>query len=328
MAMRAVNLLGLQAPHRAAAASQISPLCVNERIGAAPVGWRSSCGAALVGPYRLSQQPCSTRCAATASPASPTAWSMDTDCEEVMGRLRDTEQLTNCLGARLTDEEQRSLIKCLDSARLGVDTCLVDGLPALREHMLSYIEAVSVSQTDDLELVEGAMLLIEQLSLVLGSTAFPPAAAPPPPPPPPASPTAHAELLQGSGEGQSGAASERFSGQWQVLVTTGGGWPYGRLQYVPIFELLDISEDGRHFRLESKAGQLYTSASGDVTWRREPDHLHYHVTEFRAELFGLALTLPAPTPDNDLRVFAVSPSGATALARSSLGGMQLMGRPL
>ncbi len=53
----------------------------------------------------------------------------------------------------MQEDEQRSLVKCLDSAQLGVDTCLVDGLPALRDHLLSYIEAVSVSQTDDLELV-------------------------------------------------------------------------------------------------------------------------------------------------------------------------------
>lgn len=51
--------------------------------------------------------------------------------------------------------EQRSLVRCLDSASLGVDTCLVDGLGELRDHLMSYIEAVSTSQSDDLELVRG-----------------------------------------------------------------------------------------------------------------------------------------------------------------------------
>ncbi|EFJ47401.1 hypothetical protein VOLCADRAFT_92062 [Volvox carteri f. nagariensis] len=262
------------------------------------------------------------------------------------------------------EDEQRSLIRCLDSARLGVDTCLVDGLEALRDHLMSYIEAVAVSQADDLELVEGAMLLMEQLSLALGTVTVLPAVRKTRNStcPGPRASSSHmadsdsASLSMSysvslSGEGreelleapQEAVADGRFSGQWQVLVTTGGGWPYGRLQYVPVIELLDISEDGRTFRLESKAGPLYLVAAGEVAWGdsgrrgREDNgdhshpnqldrlHLQYHATEFRVEILGRSLALPPPTPDNELRVFALAP--CTALARSTAGGMQLMARP-
>ncbi|GIL69188.1 hypothetical protein Vretimale_12671 [Volvox reticuliferus] len=311
--MRAVNLLGQQARHRTSFIDRNVPLLI---------GSRSVTGARA--PCRLSQK-CPSRSGAMAPPKSPTLWTIDTGCEDVMGLLRETEKLKTCLGVSLTDDEQRSLIKCLDSARLGVDTCLVDGLEALRNHMMSYIEAVAVSQTDDLELVEGAMLLVEQLSLALETTVVGITRGRSPPSP-----------LSSSEEPVEGGASRRekegpqvearFSGQWQVLVTTGGGWPYGRLQYVPIIELLDISEDGQHFRLESKTGPLYMCASGQVTWRSGGSHhLHYQATEFRVELLGLSLALPGPAPADDLHVFALSPS--TALARSALGGMQLMGRP-
>ncbi|KXZ45604.1 hypothetical protein GPECTOR_53g97 [Gonium pectorale] len=212
-----------------------------------------------------------------------------------MARLRDPD-MVNCFGEPLKPEEYKSLVKCLDSAQLGVDTCLVDGLPALQEHLIKYCRAVAASQTDDLELVEGAMLLIEQLSMSLGQ-AVPPEGSQP-----------------------------RFSGQWQMLVATGGGWPYGRLQYVPIIELLEVSEDGQRFRLESKAGPLYTSAVGNVTWVRPPNRLQYHVTDFRVELLGASLGVPAPAPDNELLVFASAPG--IALARSAAGGMTLMGQPV
>ncbi|GLI62736.1 hypothetical protein VaNZ11_005467 [Volvox africanus] len=321
MALRSVNLLGQQAQHRTSTASVMIGFL--DRNVPLPTGWRCSTGAPV--PCRLPKR-CPSRCGAIAPQLSPPLWSIDTGCEDVMGRLRETEKLKTCLGAPLTEDEQRSLIKCLDSARLGVDTCLVDGLEALRNHMMSYIEAVAVSQTDDLELVEGAMLLIEQLSLALETTLVAPTRAPKPPSPLSSS----EEAVEGGGapkyEKKGPQAEPRFNGQWQVLVTTGGGWPYGRLQYVPIIELLDISEDGQHFRLESKTGPLYMYASGQATWRPGGSHhLHYQATEFRVELLGLSLALPGPPPADDLHVFAISPS--TALARSALGGMQLMGRP-
>ncbi|GIL48880.1 hypothetical protein Vafri_5303 [Volvox africanus] len=321
MALRSLNLLSQQPQHRTSTSTGIIGFL--DRNVPLATGWRSSTGARAQ--CRLPKR-CPSRCGAMAPPQSPPLWSIDTGCEDVMGRLRETEKLKSCLGAPLTEDEQRSLVKCLDSARLGVDTCLVDGLEALRNHMMSYIEAVAVSQTDDLELVEGAMLLIEQLSLALGITIVAPTRAPNPP-----SPLSSSEgAVDGGGaarrEKKGPQAEARFNGQWQVLVTTGGGWPYGRLQYVPIIELLDISEDGQHFRLESKTGPLYMYASGQVTWRPEGSHhLHYRATEFRVEMLGLSLALPGSAPADDLRVFAISPS--TALARSALGGMQLMGRP-
>lgn len=70
-----------------------------------------------------------------------------------MVNIRNTTMLTGSLGQPLSKEEQRSLLKCLDSARLGVDSCLVDGLTGLYDHLMAYIEEVSATQEDDLELV-------------------------------------------------------------------------------------------------------------------------------------------------------------------------------
>ncbi len=59
-------------------------------------------------------------------------------------------------------------------------------------------------------------------------------------------------------------------------------------------------------------------------------HLHTplcpQVSELRVELFGRAFgPLPAPSPDNDLLVFALGRS--IAIARSTAGAITLMGRP-
>ncbi|GFR46112.1 hypothetical protein Agub_g7600 [Astrephomene gubernaculifera] len=273
-------------------------------------------------------------CRAIAPPESPTDWDVECSCEGVMERLRETDKLRNCFGEPLTSEERSSLLRCLDSARLGVESCLLAGLPALREHLMDYLGAAAATSSDDLQLVEGAMLLIEQISQALDSPLGAPAAA---------------EGEQAAGEGSSSSAAvdpsssssspppepqpqpplSWFRGQWQVLVTTAGGWPYGRLQYVPVLELFELSEDGQRFKLETQAGPLSTQAWGQVTWVRQPNHLTYHVSGFRLGLFGGSLSLPpaaAATPHNDLLLFAASAS--TALARSSAGGINLLSRPV
>ncbi|KAG2425586.1 hypothetical protein HXX76_013629 [Chlamydomonas incerta] len=246
------------------------------------------------------------------------------DCEAVMQSLRDVDNLRNCLGKELLPEEVASLTKCLESAHLGVDSCLVDGLPALRHHLMRYLAEAASSQTDDLELVEGAMLLVEQLALALGD--------------------------DGNSSGSSGTDPRRgFRGrQWQTLVTSGGGFfGGGRLQYVPVIELFEVSEDGSRFRMETKAGPLFTVASGAVTWAegRPMEQLRYSVSDLRAELMNwLSLRLPSPGSDNELVVFACEPSATAAvcdlkppsedtpsgiaLARSPHGGLQLMSRPV
>ncbi|PNW70997.1 hypothetical protein CHLRE_17g742100v5 [Chlamydomonas reinhardtii] len=201
---------------------------------------------------------------------------------------------------------------------------MVDGLPALRRHLMRYLAEAASSQTDDLELVEGAMLLVEQLALALGD--------------------------DGNDSRNSATDNRRsFRGrQWQTLVTSGGGFfGGGRLQYVPIIELFEVSEDGQRFRMETKAGPLYTVASGAVSWAegRPLEQLRYVVSELRAELAGwLSLPLPSPGNDNELVVFACEPPATAAvcdlkppgedapsgiaLARSPHGGLQLMGRPV
>ncbi|KAG2484599.1 hypothetical protein HYH03_016640 [Edaphochlamys debaryana] len=223
-----------------------------------------------------------------------------------MRSLRDTEALVNSLGEPLSDAEQASLLKCLNAASLGVDTCLVEGLPYLYTHMLHYLEEVSVSQSDDLELVEGAMLLVEQLALALAE----------------AGPRAreHAPL------------STPLRGRWQVLLTTGGGF-LSRLQWVPIIELLDVAEDGASFRLESKMGPLYSVAVGAVAPVPQPlereamEVLAVDVTDFRVELGGLAVNLPSPQPHDTLAVAAVTPAVAVVRCRSP-PCLQLLGRPM
>ncbi|KAG2451140.1 hypothetical protein HYH02_004407 [Chlamydomonas schloesseri] len=246
-----------------------------------------------------------------------------------MQSLRDVDNLRNCLGKELLPEEVASLTKCLDSAHLSVDSCLVDGLPALRRHLMRYLAEASSSQTDDLELVEGAMLLVEQLAIALGDNG--------------------SSNVSSGVDGSSGEARRGFRGrQWQTLVTSGGGFfGGGRLQYVPVIELFEVSEDGSRFRMETKAGPLFTVASGAVTWveGRPMEQLRYNVSELRAELMGwLSLPLPSAGADNELVVFACEPPATAAvcdltppgedapagiaLARSPHGGLQLMGRPV
>ncbi len=82
--------------------------------------------------------------------------SSESPCEDFMVNIRNTTMLTGSLGQPLSKEEQRSLLKCLDSARLGVDSCLIDGLTGLYDHLMAYIEEVSATQEDDLELVRRA----------------------------------------------------------------------------------------------------------------------------------------------------------------------------
>lgn len=136
----------------------------------------SSLLAAAEGPLRtgaLSQASCSGRSAgvrqaqrrrsgdtqllrAIAPPSAPAAGSrLGDNCEAVMQSLRDVGNLRNCLGKELLPEEIASVTKCLDSAHLGVDSCMVDGLPALRRHLMRYLAEAASSQTDDLELVCG-----------------------------------------------------------------------------------------------------------------------------------------------------------------------------
>jgi hypothetical protein len=50
----------------------------------------------------------------------------------------------------------------------GTQTCLVEGLPALLQYLLQYLDACVAQAGDDLTIVEGAMLACEQLRLALG----------------------------------------------------------------------------------------------------------------------------------------------------------------
>lgn len=74
------------------------------------------------------------RCRASTAPPSALSAPIDyfaqpsEDCEELMTKLHNPAALQSSIGLPLTAEEQRSLLLCLQSANLGVDTCLVEGM--------------------------------------------------------------------------------------------------------------------------------------------------------------------------------------------------------
>ena len=74
---------------------------------------------------------------------------------------------------------------------------------------------------------------------------------------------------------QAPSARPALSDKWQMLITTGGSWP-ARLQHIPVPEFFEVCPDGKHFRLETKMGPLFTSFYGDLEWL-DTDYLHYHV---------------------------------------------------
>lgn len=74
---------------------------------------------------------------------------------------------------------------------------------------------------------------------------------------------------------QAPSARPALSDKWQMLITTGGAWP-ARVQHIPVPEFFEVCPDGKHFRLETKMGPLFTSFYGDLEWL-DTDYLHYHV---------------------------------------------------
>lgn len=224
-----------------------------------------------------------------------------------MERLYRPTQLRSCIGEPLTQEEQHSLLMCLKSANLSVDTCLVEGSEALFKYVMGFLEHSAATQEEDLMEVEGAMLLIEQLCLYLGKVA----------------PEGPVNVSAGSPPDPAAAPGPRLQGRWQMVVTTAGAWG-PRLQYTPALEYFEVLPDLQHFRLDTKMGPMFMCFMGDLEWKAA-DYLHYRVTDVKVEAFGGSVHLPAPLSDNRLRAFALG--NDTALVRSSSGGLLLMARP-
>jgi len=243
----------------------------------------------------------------------------------------------NVYGKPLTKSE----IAALEAVSRELRADQVQKKGDLAEDLLAYVQKAVSDKDLPLVVVEGAMVVLEQLYLLerVPSTQADPAKL------------------------QAVLSREGMERRWQLVI----GADVGAIQYIPAVEELEVALDGSNFNLDTDLDFLFTGFSGDSAWL-SPGHLRYHVRRIRLEarppkgwtraniwrrwraLKGLggavsgaageepdygmaaptaptcrpdpskpAVTLPLPFPENEL--FSFASNSDVMCVRSKLGGL-------
>jgi hypothetical protein len=202
-----------------------------------------------------------------------------------------------------------------DSTEVAAEVA-VDQVPApVIQQMLQVISMGKEKEVEDLQQLEGFMLLAEQL-----------------------------HRQQGPNKGVLPSTSPQKMDVWQPIFASSGGFP--RLLYIPVPEYFDMHKaipDATAISYSSASSIDISSASpyapgfiniitelgpftthflGSCRWLRE-DAFSYSINRIKIDFGGRSLTLPMPVKlENELDFFLVTDE--LACARSKLGGTMLL----